>query len=323
MNLGIVGNGTIVKEFLSIQDRIEDLDVRAICVRKKSRKAGSELASKYHIPQVYTDYKAFLKDKMFDTVYIAVSNDLHFEYANEALRAGKNVILEKPFALNYEEGRSLFRTAGNKDRFLFEAITSIFTEGYKHMKENLSKLGQVRIVEANFSQYSTRYDDFKEGIIKPVFDAKRGGGSLLDLNIYNLHMVYGLFGKPKHCVYYGNFQDGVDTSGVAILRYPKFTCSLIAAKDSFNDPYFNIQGEEAVLIQRTSANICGPFEIEYKNQEIEYFDGKPYHRHRLENEFREFIRIIETNDLYAYEKLREQTLGVLKIVDELNENTQN
>lgn len=323
MKLGIVGNGQIVKEFLSVSNRIRHVDVIAICTRRHSEAEGKLLADQYKIPYVYTDYDEFLKEKAIDTVYVAITNDKHYEYAKKALQAHKNVIVEKPFTLNLKQGKELFRIAARKDRYVFEAITSLFSKGFKMMRENINKLGTIRMVEANFSQYSSRYDEFKMEIIQPAFDAERGGGALNDLNIYNLHITYALFGKPKEALYFGNVQKGVDTSGVAILRYPGFIAALVAAKDSFNDPYYNIQGEDAVLIQRTSANLCGPFEIEDKFQDIEYFDGEEYHTHRLENEFNEFERIMHTEDLSAYDTLREQTLGVLELLDELRENAEN
>lgn len=321
MNLGIAGNGNIVREFLSIANQIDDLKIQAICGRPSSADRTKELASKYRIPYVYSNYPDFLREKAIDTVYIAVTNDLHYEYAKKALQAGKNCIVEKPFTLTYEQGKELFHLASLKDRYIFEAITSIFTKAYSEMQRNLKSLGQVRLVEANFSQYSSRYDDFKDMIIRPAFDVTKGGGALNDLNIYNLHIAVGLFGKPQSAQYFGNIQNGVDTSGVAILRYPEFICALMAAKDSFNDSYFSIQGEKAVLIQRTSANICGPFEIEDRNQEIEYFDGKDYHKHRMVNEFKTFIKIIQDNDLNYNEKLERQTLMVLEVLEELKANT--
>ncbi len=321
MNLGIVGSGNIVQEFLSIADQIDNLNIKAIWGRKSSEDRTKQLASRYKIPKVFSDYNDFLSDTSFDTVYIAVTNDQHYNYTKKALQRNKNCIVEKPFTLSVEEAKELFQIANKKDRFLFEAITSLFSKAYSEMRENIGKLGRIRIVEANFSQYSSRYDDFKTGLILPAFNASKGGGALLDLNIYNLHMVVGLFGKPTKCQYFGNIQNGIDTSGVAILRYPDFICSLIAAKDSFNDSYFNIQGEDAVLIQRTSANVCGPFEIEDRNQEIEYFDGSEYHKHRMINEFETFIHIIDSNDLYYNEKLENQTISVLEIVEELKKNT--
>lgn len=321
MNLGIAGNGKIVREFLSVVNQIDDLKVQAICGRPGSADRTKELANRYRIPATYNNYNDFLRDKSFDTVYIAVTNELHYEYAKKALKLGKNCIVEKPFTLTYDQARELFRIANSKDCYIFEAITSIFSKAYSEIQKQLPNLGPIRLVEANYSQYSSRYDDFKEEIIRPAFDVEKGGGALNDLNIYNLHIVIGLFGKPLSAQYFGNIQNGVDTSGVAILRYPGFICALMAAKDSFNDSYFNIQGENKVLIQRTSTNICGPFEIEDKNQEVEYFDGRDYHKHRMVNEFDTFINIIKTNDLNYNEKLEKQTLLVLQVLEELKKNT--
>lgn len=73
-------------------------------------------------------------------------------------------------------------------------------------------MGDVKIVQLNYSQYSSRYEAFKQGQIAPVFDPKKAGGALMDLNVYNIHFVAGLFGEPKAVHYYPNMKKGVDTS---------------------------------------------------------------------------------------------------------------
>ena len=52
----------------------------------------------------------------------------------------------------------------------------------------------------------------------PAFDPAFSGGALMDINIYNIHYVVGLFGKPKNIEYYPNIERGIDTSGVLIIR---------------------------------------------------------------------------------------------------------
>ena len=49
------------------------------------------------------------------------------------------------------------------------------------MKELLPRLGDIKLVALNFSQYSSRYDNFKKGIISPSFDPNNAGGALMDL----------------------------------------------------------------------------------------------------------------------------------------------
>ena len=40
------------------------------------------------------------------------------------------------------------------------------------------------------------YDAFLQGIVQPAFDPAQSGGALMDINVYNIHALVGLFGKP-------------------------------------------------------------------------------------------------------------------------------
>ena len=97
-------------------------------------------------------------------------------------------------------------------------------EAYNKIKELLPELGDIKIVVSNFSQYSSRYDAFKSGTILPAFDYTKAGGSLMDLNIYNIHFIVGLFGEPKDVHYFPNIEHNIDTSGILILEYDNFKC---------------------------------------------------------------------------------------------------
>ena len=55
----------------------------------------------------YTDYQVFLGDDSFDTVYIGLTNTLHYQYAKDAILAGKHVIVEKPFTVSATEAKEL------------------------------------------------------------------------------------------------------------------------------------------------------------------------------------------------------------------------
>ena len=118
------------------------------------------------------------------------------------------MILEKPFTVTYEEAKKLAELARAKGLVLFEAITNQYNANYEKVRELLPGLGDVKIVQLNFSQYSSRYEAFKQGNIAPVFDAAKAGGALMDLNVYNSHFVVGLFGEPKAVHYYpGRFEE--------------------------------------------------------------------------------------------------------------------
>ncbi|ADY84367.1 hypothetical protein [Lactobacillus delbrueckii] len=97
------------------------------------------------------------------------------------------------------------------------------------MASDLQLLGPVHVVSLNYTQYSSRYDRFLAGDISPAFNPRLGGGALLDLNVYNIHLAVSLFGAPLDVHYFPNLQKGVDTSGVLVLAYDDKQASLTAA----------------------------------------------------------------------------------------------
>ncbi|MDV3428983.1 MAG: Gfo/Idh/MocA family oxidoreductase [Bacillota bacterium] len=311
MKLGIVGAGMIVKEFLDTFPLLKDLELTAICGTKRSEEKLNELKNKYGIKSVFCDYEEFLKCEL-DAVYIALPNNLHFEFAKKALKANKNVILEKPFTTTYKEASILSSLAREKHLFLMEAITTMYFPNYKKIKELLPVLGDIKIVQLNYSQYSSRYDRFKQGIVLPVFDPKLSGGALMDLNIYNIHFAAGLFGKPENVEYYPNIERGIDTSGILILDYGSFKCVCIGAKDSKAPIANNIQGDKGCIYQDTPANTCRGFKL-LLNDGTETSINKNNYDRRMVNEFIEFMNMIKNKDFKRCYEMLDHSLIVSEI----------
>ena len=311
MNLGIVGAGMIVKDFLSFSHELPEIKLEAIVARNIENLKN--LQSTYNIKEIFTDLDECLSSPSIDTIYVAVPNNLHYSVAKKALEAGKNVICEKPFTLNYHETVELFELAESKNLILIEAITNQYLPNYLEIKENLSQIGNIRLVECNFSQLSSRYEAFKKGIIAPVFDKNQGGGVLGDLNIYNIHFVVGLFGAPKNSEYYPNIVREVDTSGILILEYDEFKVVCIAAKDTYNNSYANIQGDKGLIKVIGTLNEVPNYII--KNNEVEMKVNKNIHKHRMYSEFKKFIDVIDNKDFDFMEKQKEHSLAVMEIFD--------
>ena len=311
MNLGIVGAGMIVKDFLSFSHELTEIKLEAIVARNIENLKN--LQSTYKIKEIYTDLDECLSNSSIDTIYVAVPNNLHYTVAKKALEAGKNVICEKPFTLDYHETVELFELAESKNLILIEAITNQYLPNYLEIKENLSQIGNIRLVECNFSQLSSRYEAFKKGIIAPVFDKNQGGGVLGDLNIYNIHFVVGLFGSPKNSEYYPNIVREVDTSGILILEYDEFKVVCIAAKDTYNNSYANIQGDKGLIKVIGTLNEVPNYII--KNNEVEMKVNKNIHKHRMYSEFKKFIDVIDNKDFDFMEKQKEHSLAVMEVID--------
>ena len=311
MNLGIVGAGMIVKDFLSFTHELPEIKLEAIVARNIENLKN--LQSMYNIKEIFTDLDECLSSPSIDTIYVAVPNNLHYSVAKKALEAGKNVICEKPFTLDYHETVELFELAESKNLILIEAITNQYLPNYIEIKENLSQIGNIRLVECNFSQLSSRYEAFKKGIIAPVFDKNQGGGVLGDLNIYNIHFVVGLFGAPKNSEYYPNIVREVDTSGILILEYDEFKVVCIAAKDTYNNSYANIQGDKGLIKVIGTLNEVPNYII--KNNEVEMKVNKNIHKHRMYSEFKKFIDVINNKDFDFMQKQKEHSLAVMEIFD--------
>ena len=319
MKLGIIGSGMIVKDFLSFAHELSEIKLEAIAARNIENL--KELQSKYNIKNIYTDIKLCLENKEIDTIYVAVPNNLHYTVAKKALEAGKNVICEKPFTLKYDEAVELFEIAEARGLILIEAITNQYQKNYLDIKDNIDNIGEIRLVECNFSQLSSRYEAFKNGILAPVFDKSKGGGVLGDLNIYNIHFVVGLFGKPNKVHYSPNIVNDVDTSGILLLEYASFKVVCIAAKDTFNNSYVNIQGDQGIIKVIGPTNEVPNYSIQTKDNFID--KNKNIHSHRMFAEFKKFVDVINNKDFKFMNDQKEHTLNVMYIYEEAKKFIEN
>ena len=319
MKLGIIGSGMIVKDFLSFAHELLEIKLEAITAR--NIKNLKELQSKYNINNIYTDINLCLENKEVDTIYVAVPNNLHYSVAKKALEAGKNVICEKPFTLKYDEAVELFEIAEDKGLVLIEAITNQYQKNYLDIKDNIDNIGEIRLVECNFSQLSSRYEAFKNGILAPVFDKSKGGGVLGDLNIYNIHFVVGLFGKPNKVHYSPNIVNDVDTSGILLLEYDNFKVVCIAAKDTFNNSYVNIQGDQGIIKVIGPTNEVPNYSIQTKDNFIN--ENNNIHSHRMFAEFKKFVEVINNKDFKFMNNQKEHTLNVMYIYEEAKKFIEN
>ena len=331
MKLAILGTGFIVKEgALKALKDVPEIEITAIFARPSSKGEADRLATAYSIPAVYTDYDELLASPEVDFVYIGLINSVHYEYTKRALLAGKNVIVEKPFASTAEEVRELRELALEKHLYVFEAVTLLHLPNFHAIRKALPDIGKLRAVSANYSQYSSRYDKYLQGEVLPAFDPQKSGGALYDINIYNLNFIIGLFGAPQEVSYIANIGfNGIDTSGLVSMKYDGFFATALGAKDSESPGFITIQGEKGYIRVLGAPNELKAFEICLHGTGITTRYELNRYEHRMVHEFQEFAEIFRKQDfdymrqgvdvslavLQTAEKARKQA-GVVFVCDE-------
>lgn len=311
MKIGTIGTGFIVSNFIHATRLNKNCEVVACYSRKEE--TGNAFAQKNNVAKVYTDLDEMLNNDEIDFIYVASPNALHYPQTKKALLAGKNVICEKPFTSTAEELKELMEIAKEKQLYLFEAIIPIHCPNYKWLKERVNQVGNLKFVQCNFSQYSSKYDAFKAGKKPNVFTPEFSGGALMDINLYNVHFTMGLFGKPNKVHYYANIQEGIDTSGIVVLEYDHFIASLVGCKDSRSKNMAQIQGDEGYFLVDQETSRC----VEV----ISNFNGTStyYSTQDVSNgmfyEVKDFLEIVEKEDYEACYQLLDYSLSVMEVIE--------
>ncbi len=312
MKVGIAGAGMIVNDLFRFIHEVENIELEAIASTPRSLDKVKKMAEEQGIKKYYSCYDELLEDDEVEVMYIASPNHLHYEMCKKALEKGKHVICEKPFTSHVAELKELAKLAKEKQLILLEAISTQYLPNVLKIKELLNEIGQVKIVSANYSQYSSRYNAFKEGNILPAFDYTKSGGALMDLNIYNIHFVVGLFGKPKDVHYYPNIENHIDTSGILILEYETFQCVCIGAKDCKAPLSNNIQGDQGCLHVPTPLSYIGSMELLLNDGTKEIInDNKDVHR--MYEEFMAFVKMYQNNDYQQCYEMLEHSMIVTEV----------
>ena len=310
MKLGILGTGMIVKDVMRTYHEF-DVDETYILGTKQTQEETENLVKEYQLTGTYYDYEEMLKSDI-DTIYCALPNHLHYSFSKKALKAGKHVIIEKPITSHPRELEGLIRLADEKKLMIFEAMNIHYLPSFLSLKEDIQKVGNIKIVAFNHSQYSSRYNAFKEGNILPAFDYHKSGGALMDLNVYNISALIGLFGAPLNNQYHANIDKSIDTSGIMTLDYGSFKAIAIAAKDCKAPVMNTIQGDQACIVINTPLSQMISYTIHYNDGIIETKNFEDVHR--LSYEFKEFIRMIKEKDYQKQQAMLKLSLEISRVM---------
>lgn len=187
---GILGCGKIARKFTSDLLLLPDARLQAVAARHQE--SADKFAAEYNATRSYGGYEAMLNDPAVDVVYVATPHGLHYDHVMLCLHHGKPVLCEKAFALNRYQAKAMIDEARKRGLFLMEALWSKFIPSYNKLMEILQegKLGDVRNVQINFGFIP------QPPVAARIYDPVLGGGTLLDIGIYNVFYALTALGKP-------------------------------------------------------------------------------------------------------------------------------
>jgi len=212
---GILGTGFIANFFAECMSLVPEAEKTAVSGTSLAK--ANDFADKHGFAGRFEDFDEMLEKSDLDIAYIAVPNNLHFEYVSKALDAGLHVLCEKPIFDNELQLTAMIDKAREKNLFLMEALwTRCFPATLKARQwMDEGRIGQLRSVRADFGIKATPgWQGWKAS-------AEYSGGALRDVGIYALGMAFLGFQRqaPKEVISSYFLKSGADYHSELLLKY--------------------------------------------------------------------------------------------------------
>jgi predicted dehydrogenase len=191
---GILGTGWIAGAFVT-DLRLTDSGVAA-AVGSRSQGSADRFADEFGISRRHASYESLVADPDVDAIYVATPHPMHHDNAILALRAGKHVLVEKPFTMSAAEAREIVDVAREHGLFAMEAMWTRFLPHTAIIRDWLAQgvLGDVVTVTADHGEWFAEDAGFR------LFAPELGGGALLDLGVYPVSFASMVLGAPSRIV---------------------------------------------------------------------------------------------------------------------------
>ena len=231
---------------------------RLLAVASRSISSAEAYAREWNIPRAHGSYEALLADPEIDVIYNSLPNHLHAEWTIKALRAGKHVLCEKPFALTLAEVDAMSQAAHETGKVLAEAFMYLHHAQTLKIKEIVDSgvLGKLQLIKGAFTFTLTREGNYR-------WMEEMGGGSIWDVGCYPISFARMIVGAEPVEVFGWQLtgQGGSDESFFGQMRFKdevhmQFDCGFRSPSRSF----IEIVGTDATL------NIPDPFKPGRKNE---------------------------------------------------------
>lgn len=234
---GLLGTGSIARCLTENMPHSQSGVV--VAVGSRTEESAKKFADKYQIDRVHGSYEALLADPNVDAVYVSTPHPLHAEWTIKAVRAGKHVLCEKPFALNHAEALAMIDAAGAAGVTVMEAFMwrchPQTAELVRLVREKA--VGETKLIVASFG--------FKSGFNAQsrMWSNELAGGGIMDVGCYAVsaaRLIAGAatgqdFADPVQVAAVGTLAEtGVDSLASASLKFHNGIVAQVMTTLSFN-----------------------------------------------------------------------------------------
>lgn len=162
-------------------------------VTERSQKIANKF---YPSAKSYNTTDELIDDPELELIIINTPNDTHFKYAQQALMAGKHVLIEKPFATSVADMRELYSLAEKQQRHVMAYQNRRWDSDFESVKSVIESNQLGKLIEVHF-----RFDRYRPEIEAKAFKELPipGSGLAYNLGPHLLDQVISLFGKPLQC----------------------------------------------------------------------------------------------------------------------------
>jgi scyllo-inositol 2-dehydrogenase (NADP+) len=199
---------------------------------------------------VITSAEKLINDPSIELVIVNTPNKTHFQYAKDALLAGKHVIVEKPFTVTTKEADELIALAKTQGVVLTAFQNRRWDGGFLTVQKILQEKMLGRVVECEM-----HYDRYRNYIEANTWkeESDIGTGILYNLGSHMLDQVLVLFGMPN----YVDARMGIQRTGGRVIDYYDIRIEYeginVIVKSSYlvreQGPMYRINGTEGSYVK--------------------------------------------------------------------------
>lgn len=307
--VGVVGSGRIAHRFIPESKVVNGIEVTAVYNPDKEK---AEAFAELHKLNSYSgEYGDFLND--VDAVYIASPHLTHYQYAKDALHAGKHALCEIPFTLSGFQAKELYSYAEEHNLVLLEAGKTAYCPAFNHMVTLVKSgiIGDVVDVKASLSKMVSAPSR--------ELDAAQAGGAMNEHAPLTLMAIIKILGKDYSDInFHSKVENGVDVYTKAVINYPHATSSITVGIGVKTEGNLVISGTKGYLYVPAPWWLTDFFEVRYEDQtkNKKYFYS--YDGEGLRYEIQDFISMIVNNRRSCYKFRRRESIAIAEIIEKFN-----